>query len=211
KPFIDGTLARVAQAVTAVGLLALAAVGAAKIHALAIVVALLAGAWLGVAVTTRGSYLATLRRLVSGGKLGAGDSGRGPAEAGLLVEKLASPEPTEVIAALRVLARRRRGRLIPALILYHPERDVLVEALSMFASSSRTDWPPLAVPLLRHEDEIVRNAAVRAIARQGMTSAIAELTRDASPRLRAYAALNVALREAPDAPGGHPALIDALA
>ncbi len=50
-----------------------------------------------------------------------------------LVAALDSEVKVEVLAALRVLESEGKTRLVPALILYHPDEDVVVAALRIFA------------------------------------------------------------------------------
>lgn len=211
KPFIDGTAARAAQAVVGAGILGVAAAGVGG-PGLAAIVVWLAASWFGVALSMRSYYLGTLRRTLTAGKLADADvdAGLDLAGAEILVEKLASREVAEVIGALRILASRKRARLISALVLYHPDPAVLVEALGIFGASGRDEWLPLAEPLLRHADAGVRHAALRAIAGHTAPQTLAELARDGSPRLRAYAAVHVALRESPDDVRHHPAVVAAL-
>jgi hypothetical protein len=66
-----------------------------------------------------------------------------------VVEALARPQPGDVVAAMNVLAERKRDRLIPALILHHDSEEVLSRALELFGSSKRTDWFELGERLTR--------------------------------------------------------------
>lgn len=77
------------------------------------------------------------------------------------VASLNSQRPPEVITALSLLSNYREGRLLPALILYHPEPVVLVRALDLFAQVRREDVLPLVDRLLAHEAVEVRTAALR--------------------------------------------------
>jgi HEAT repeat protein len=104
-----------------------------------------------------------------------------------------------VSGAMDALARRGRGRLIPALVLLHPDVTILRRALDIFAESERRDWISLARKLLAHPDETVRMAAARALAMHGRLDA-ADLTKKQSPRFEGYATLSFALgRTAADA------------
>lgn len=78
------------------------------------------------------------------------------------VEALNSQSSREVITALSLLSNYRSGRLLPALILYHPEPSVLVRALDLFAQVGRKDVLPLIDRLLRNDQVEVRTAALRA-------------------------------------------------
>ncbi len=78
------------------------------------------------------------------------------------VAALNSQSPLEVMTALGLLSNYRDGRLLPALILYHPEPPVLVRAMDLFAQVGRNDVLPLVDRLLSHGDTEVRTAALRA-------------------------------------------------
>ncbi|HEY6462900.1 MAG TPA: HEAT repeat domain-containing protein, partial [Polyangiaceae bacterium] len=155
-----------------------------------------------VALTTRRPYLAVLRHAIAGDTLLATPD-LDPIDlesAGTLVEYLASEDAGVVVGAMNALARRGRERLIPALVLLHESPPVLIRALAIFGASSREDWLPRARRLLTHPDESVRTAAARALALHGRLDA-ADLPAEASPRLHAYAALQLALA----LPEGEPA------
>jgi hypothetical protein len=71
-----------------------------------------------------------------------------------------------------------RARLIPALVLFHPPRTVVLRALEIFAAAERTDFVSVADRLLTHEYAGVRAAALRA--RTAVTPDEALLRRTAS-------------------------------
>ena len=54
-----------------------------------------------------------------------------------LVAALDSADDNEVLAALDVLERERKARLVPALILHHPSETVVLRALGLFARARR--------------------------------------------------------------------------
>ncbi|HEY8943874.1 MAG TPA: MFS transporter, partial [Polyangiaceae bacterium] len=197
KPVIDGTFARLSQAVTAATLLTLSELHVLSPLGLIAVCAALGACWLLAAATLRRPYLELLRRALSTGSL---DVDEGPDEldissAEVLVERLASRDSAEVTAAMFVLARRGRERLIPALVLYHQDERVLVQALSIFGASSLTNWIPLAEPLLQHPREAVRMAALRALASHNRLDVLQPLLEDTSSRVQGYAVLHLALRD----------------
>jgi AAA family ATP:ADP antiporter len=80
-----------------------------------------------------------------------------------LIVALNSEVDNEVLATLDLLVDQGRERLIPALILYHPARAVVLRALEIFASSSRADFIPPARRLLSHPDAQIRAATLTAI------------------------------------------------
>src|SRR6185295_5716023 len=75
---------------------------------------------------------------------------------------LNSRDDGEVMAAMDLLVEQGRVRLVPALVLYHPEAGVVLKALEHFSRSGRTDFLPVAERLLTHANPEVRAAAVRA-------------------------------------------------
>jgi len=81
-----------------------------------------------------------------------------------LIAALSSRDDAEVLAAMYLLQRSERVRVIPALILYHPSPAVVVRALEMFAAAGREDFLPLSDHLTRHPDAGVRAAITRATA-----------------------------------------------
>jgi hypothetical protein len=81
-----------------------------------------------------------------------------------LVSALSAEDDVEVIAALEMLDSYGKTDLVPALILYHPSRQVVLRAFELFTRSRRTDVRRLTGRLLRHEDDAIRAAALRALA-----------------------------------------------
>ena len=119
----------------------------------------------------------------------------------MLVEALAKPEANEVIAAMNVLAERKREKLIPALILHHTDEAVLVRALELFGGTDRRDWLPLGERLLNHPSPRVQQAALRAFALSGITAVLERVLDHSNPSLRAFAALYLAQLEGNALPG----------
>ena len=196
KPLIDGAISRAAQALTAIFLLALAEAQVASPRVLAAIVVVLTLAWLATAATLRAPYLALFRRALSVGALDSSstDTELDLTSAEALVENLASRDPNQVVAVMNVLARRKRDRLIPALVLYHEDERVLIGALDIFTASPRADWIPLGERLLAHASAPVRIAAIRALATHGRIDLVAPLADDPSSLAQGYAALHVALQ-----------------
>jgi AAA family ATP:ADP antiporter len=192
KPFIDGALGRMTQAVAG---LVLVALGTANYLSSWLLVGLVGAAivlWLVVAVTTRGPYLGLLRHVVMGDAVATDLDPIDAASAERLVELLAHQNRLVVMGAMNALARRGRERLIPALILLHEDEGVVVRALGIFAASSREDWSARGRQLLTDPRESVRLAAARALATHGQLDA-KDLAADGDPRLHAYAALHLSL------------------
>ena len=104
----------------------------------------------------------------------------------VLFSALSSPDDAEVIVALDLLEEQGRARLIPALILYHPSRDVAFRALSILANSGRVDFVPIADRLLDSPDAELRAAALRArSAVQPEEAVLRRAVEDPSPLVRA--------------------------
>ncbi len=196
KPVIDGAVVRGTQAVTAAFLLALGATSFLSPRGFALIVVILGIAWAAIAFAIRGPYLDLLRGAVSYGVSDRRD-GSDPLDltsAEVLVGFLASGDPHEVIAAMNTLVRRGHERLLPALILYHQDEQVLQRSLEILGGSDRMDWFPLAHKLLDHPSETLRMSVARALARHGQLD-IEKLAGDSSSRVQGYAALAIALHD----------------
>ena len=187
KALIDTVLSRATSAVTAFALLLLSALGLSSPRLLAAIVVVLCVGWLGVAVGLRAPYLDLLRRALSKGTIEAGSEELDIDAAEAAIEALSSTDPQRVVASMELLHEKGRGRLIPALILYHDAELVLTRALELLPSERRDDWVPLAVRLLApQQPEPVRVSAVRALARRGLFDRLWPLIEDASPAVRAH-------------------------
>lgn len=187
KGLVDTVVVRITQAVIALGLFALSSVGWDDPITLASLVMTLAALWLVVGLGLRHPYLNLFRAAL------AQPSARGRLELDLrsvevVVESLSSREPESAIAGMELLVASRRRRLIPALILYHESKQVLLRALELVPIPERSDWVPLADRLLAHEDEEIRVAALEALARNGHTEALKGRLLDISPWVRSHAA-----------------------
>ncbi len=194
KGIVEGIVARGAQAAAALGLLALTSTGLATLPVLTLIACALAAFWLAASLRIQKPYLELFRKA-----LGRGDLERDLAARDLdltavqaLLEALARPEPNDVIAAMSLLADRGRGRLIPALILYHDDARVLERALELFGESARRDWFALGERLLDHSAPNVRVAAVRALALAGAEPALERAAQHSDPQVQARAALHLA-------------------
>jgi AAA family ATP:ADP antiporter len=211
KPLIDGALARMTQTLAAASFLAIGGAAILSPRLFAAAVAALAACWLAAAVTMRTPYLALLRRALSSGSLSTQES-PDPIDletAELLVQHLASPDPLDVVGAMRALSRRGREGFVSALVLLNPDESVVTEALQIFGASSRTDWIPLGRQVLEDPREALRIAAARALAMQGELDA-QHLASDPSPRVRGYGAVCVALRDSTEHVAQHPSVAPLL-
>ncbi|MBX3218400.1 MAG: hypothetical protein KF850_40720 [Labilithrix sp.] len=164
KPVIELLGTRGGQAVASVLILVLVALGASGVAVVGAVVMTLLVLWLANVVTIRRHYLDVFRdTLRSGGMSGAAELPEldlGALE--LLFAALNSSRDAEVLAALDLLAEQNREGLIPALILYHPSRAVVLRAIELFSKQKRTDFVAIADRLNEHPDRDVAAAALRA-------------------------------------------------
>ncbi len=194
RGFVDLIITRVAQAVAGGVLLAATMQREFRPGHLAATAATLAVAWLVVGIGIRRPYIALFRQALS---RGSQEREFMLAELDLtsvetLVEALARPQPSEVIAAMNVLAERKRDRLIPALILLHGDEGVLLRALEILGPSKRRDWFSLGEKLLGSPSAAVQQAAVRAFALAGEVDVLDHVAAHGNPSLRTFATLYLA-------------------
>ena len=161
---------------------------------LAAAAAALSVVWIAWATDLKGHYLDLFRSALREGAMRPrGDLPAldlGSLEA--LFTALNSRDDSEVIGAMELLAEGGRARLIPALVLFHPSRAVVLRALEVFAAAQRTDFVSVADRLLTHEDAEVRAAALRA--RTAVTpdeSLLRRAASDADPLVSATALMGL--------------------
>jgi ATP/ADP translocase/HEAT repeat protein len=163
KPIIDVVGQRGGQAVAS--LLILAEVSQHRGNTvLAAAAAALCILWVAWASELRRHYLDLFRAALREGSMRARATVH-PFDLGSLEAVFAglnSRNDAEVVGAMDILVHEGRVRLIPALILFHPSREVVLRALEHLAQSGRSDFVPVADRLLDHADEEIRAAAVRA-------------------------------------------------
>jgi AAA family ATP:ADP antiporter len=194
RGFVDLIVTRVAQAVAGGVLLAATMQHAFRPGHLAATAATLAALWLLVGAGIRKPYIALFRKALSRGSV---ERQFMLTELDLtsvetLVEALARPQPSEVIAAMNVLSERKRERLIPALILLHSDEGVLLRALELLAPSGRKDWYSLAERLLESSSAPVQQAVVRAFALAGEAEVLGRIAQHPNASLRTFATLYLA-------------------
>jgi len=164
KPVVDLVGSRGGQAIASVGILGLVALGAAVPMTLGAIVLGLAVLWVSLVFAIRAAYLDVFRETLKAGGL-SGKAELPELDLGALETLFAglnSSLDVEVIASLELLAEQHRERLIPALILYHPSRDVVMRALEIFTDMGRVDFVSIADRLNGHPDREVAAAALRA-------------------------------------------------
>ena len=193
KPVIDAFGQRGGQAIAAVLILSQLELGRGD-ATLAAAAGLLCVVWVAASAELVPHYVQMFRRALREGTI---------REAGVLPELdlhslealfggLNSPDDVEVIASMDLLAAERRANLIPALILYHPSRPVVLRALEILDGSGRQDHLPVARRLLASEEPEVRAAALRTLAAvQPEESLLRQALADVSPLVRATAAVNL--------------------
>lgn len=164
KPIIELVGNRGGQAIASLAILGLVAVNAANLATIGAIIVLLTVLWLASVITIRSNYLDVFRETLRAGGLSGKaeipDLDLGALE--LLFAGLNSSYDVEVLASLDLLAEQHRERLIPALILYHPSKQVVLRALELFTRRGRTDFIPIADRLNKHPDRTVAAAALRA-------------------------------------------------
>jgi hypothetical protein len=193
KPVIDVFGQRGGQAVASLFILAQLQLGRGD-GAIATATALLCVVWVGAAAELIPHYVQMFRQALRQGMLK--EAGGLPAldlnSLEALFAGLNSADDAEVIASLDLLVAEGRAGLIPALILYHPSRSVVLRALEIFEGSGRSDYVALADRLLRHEDAEIRAGALRArTAARAEEQVLRGAMEDESPLVRATAAVNL--------------------
>lgn len=164
KPVVDLVGSRGGQAIASLGILALIVLGVDSPLSLAVIVVAFAVLWVSLVVTIRTLYLDVFRETLKMGGL-SGKAELPELDLGALETLFAglnSSHDIEVISSLELLAEQHRERLVPALILYHPSRNVVLRALAIFTEMGRTDFVSIADRLDGHSDREVAAAALRA-------------------------------------------------
>ncbi len=163
KTLIDIAGHRGGQAIASVIILCIAALGVDPVY-IGAVILVLAGVAFALTVELRHHYLdvfrGTLAEAAEHKHVAFPELSLATLES--LIATLSSTDEKRVEVALELFAEQGRAHLIPSLILYHPDPNVLAKALGLLASTGRTDFIPLADRLLDHEYAHVRAAALRA-------------------------------------------------
>jgi ATP:ADP antiporter, AAA family len=111
-----------------------------------------------------------------------------------LLSALSAEDDAEVTAALDLFEAYEKTRLIPALILYHPARSVVLRAFELFETAPRPDVTRLAGRLLAHSDNEIRAAALRYYASTDASGELFRRSTSESPPVRATAIVGMVAR-----------------
>jgi len=189
KPFIDLVGQRAGQALASLLILSEVVLNRGDV-VLAAASAALCLVWIAWAADLKSHYLDLFRVALREGSLQPA-ADLPPLDLGsleALFSALNSAEDAEVLGAIDLLADEDRVRLIPALILHHPSRAVVLRVLELFAREGRSDFLPVADRLLAHADPEVRAGALRARTRvKSEESVLRAAAHDPSPLVRATA------------------------
>jgi AAA family ATP:ADP antiporter len=189
KPTIDVFGARGGQALASLFILGTLASGGST-RVIAGTAALTCLAWAGLTLALQPHYLDVFRAAVRKGTLLDGSVlptlDLSSLEA--VFAALNSRDDGEVLAALELLGSQGRARVMPALLLHHPSKPVVLRTLTLLAATKRVDWLPVAERLMESGDAEIRAAALRARTTANPDeSALRAAVRDPSPLVRATA------------------------
>jgi ATP:ADP antiporter, AAA family len=188
KPSIDTVGQRGGQSAASLVLLLVQNLGSPP-TLVAVAIAGAAVGWLQIIRALRSRYVQLFRAQLASGRAEAFRLPDLDLEvAQTLVAALGSAQTHEVLTAMDLLAHYGRLRLVPGLILYHPDALVVRAALAHFDGSERADVDALLPFLLKHPDEIVRAAGVRRwVAAARPVAELQKLAQDSSLLVRAAA------------------------
>jgi len=209
KALLDAVFVRGSQAVGAAAILLLSWLGLGTPRVLSAFIVAGALAWLAVALRLRRGYLELFRTELSRGRsdprlLDTAELDLDSVES--IMAALSSVDGVRVIAAMNLLVESGRSRLIPALILYHDDEEVLARALELVSRADEQDWRPHAVRLLQSPSPRIRAASLRALGRAGEPDLVRPGLDDDDPGIVAQAAFQLARCEGGEAAVDHPAI-----
>ena len=192
KGFIDVVGQRGGQALASGAILLVVATGHKR--GLPVMMIALAAAWLVLAVSLRRPYLDLFRsRLRSNHLEHVAFPKLDLASLETLIAALDSHSDAEVLAALDVLEREGKARLIPGLILYHPAEAVVERALAIFTRARRTDVIQVIDRLIEHPSPRIRAAviAARSVLDNDSQPLLLRMSFEDSPEVRATITVNL--------------------
>jgi ATP:ADP antiporter, AAA family len=132
---------------------------------LALVLVVLCALWLFAALRTRAAYVELFRRRMGKGQITHLKEFPELDAASLetVIRALDSDDDREVIAAIEVLERDDKERLVPKLLLFHPSHEVVRCVLALFARSGRKSAVRAIDRLLAHTTPAPLRAAALAV------------------------------------------------
>jgi ATP:ADP antiporter, AAA family len=167
-----------------------------SVRQMAAIGVLISLAWLALAVTMEPRYIALFRARVRAGAIET--RVEVPAldlrSLETLVASLGNDDDDVVLATIALLEDYDRAHMIPALLLYHPSKEIVLRTLAVFERAGRHDFNAAARRLLERDDDEVRSAAMLALAgRMTPAELEAELTKAKPEQGAVRAAVLVAL------------------
>lgn len=191
KSFTDMVAHRGGQALTAIGILVLAST-AAPSYVLALILVAIAGLWMAFAISLRAPYLELFRSRLHARRIKA-ELDLDVASLETLVRALDSETDADVLAAIDTLDHEGKGRLVPALLLYHPSEAVVERALELFTKIDRKNVVPAIDRLANHPSPRVRAAllAARSVLDPDTRLLFMKLSFEDSPEVRATLMVNL--------------------
>jgi ATP:ADP antiporter, AAA family len=203
KAFVDVIGQRGGQVLASLALIGLTTVGAPP-RVVALGLALMALLWLTSALSLREPYVAVFRARLKAGRQNrlAEFPELDVSSVETLLSAFESPNDREVLAALDVLEREGKTRLVPALLLHHPSEPVVVQVLGILTRSGRKAAVPTIDRITEHPSPAVRAAALaaRSVLAHDAGQLRQHLAAEASPEVRAAITVNLVVSGEFDAP-----------
>jgi ATP:ADP antiporter, AAA family len=192
KAFVDVIGQRGGQTIASLAVLGFAAFEAPP-QLVAGFLMVICGFWLIGALDLRRHYVDLVRVSVERGLGTEGFPDLDVASLERLYAALDSNNDAEVVAALEVLEREGRARVVPVLILHHPSHEVVVRALSLFTREGRANAVRTIDRLLDHSSWEVRAAAIaaRSVIEPDEKLLRLRLSLEESPEVRAAIMVNL--------------------
>jgi AAA family ATP:ADP antiporter len=191
KSFTDMVAHRGGQALTAIGILVLTST-AAPSYVLAGILVAIAAAWMACAISLRTPYLEIFRSRLQARRVKA-ELDLDVQSLETLVRALDSETDADVLAAIDTLDHEGKGRLVPALLLYHPSEAVVERALELFTRLDRKNVVPAIDRLISHPSARIRAAllAARSVLEPDSRLLFMKLSFEDSPEVRATLMVNL--------------------
>ncbi len=180
KSFIDTVVWKFGDGVAGVTVLLFAATLGFTPREISLVTMILACGWIAAAVVARRQYVATLRETVQGVRLQPADVSVPTLDhstTNVLAEKLASPDPEEVLYGLTLfeMGQRRQSHAAVRQLLSHPSPAVRSKAIAILNDSDDTSVRAQVTPLLADESLDVRTEALRYLTQHDRIDPLAQI------------------------------------